>query len=74
MAKPESPLTELAAPWCPIFAEPERDYDYLTAIRSFCRSGSGGRFKLATDDRTPVGWQNAIRIWTVDGMRHMDQP
>jgi len=21
-----------------------------------------------------VGWQNAIRIWTVDGMRHMDQP
>jgi hypothetical protein len=24
--------------------------------------------------RPAVGWQNAIRIWTVDGMRHMDQP
>jgi len=54
MAKPESPLTELAARWCPIFADPERDYGYLTVIRSFCRSGSGGRFKLATDNRTPV--------------------
>ena len=50
MAKPQSPLTELAARWCPIFADPERDYHYLTAIRSFRRTKSGARFRLAGDD------------------------
>ncbi|MDP2950143.1 MAG: glycoside hydrolase family 31 protein [Chloroflexota bacterium] len=52
MAKPRSPLTELAARWCPIFADPDRDYHWLAAIRSVRRTKSGARLGLAADDGT----------------------
>ncbi len=50
MAEPRSPLVELTGHWRPIFADPERDYHYLTAIRSVRRTRRGARFVLAADD------------------------
>ena len=66
--RPSHPLAELADHWCPIFADPARDYHYLASLRSFRRSRSGGRFELATDDQTPVHlvatfvWPEVVRI------------
>jgi alpha-D-xyloside xylohydrolase len=45
-----NPLTELASRWRPIFACPGRHYRYVAALRSFRRTSSGARFRLATDD------------------------
>ena len=54
MIKATHPLNELAQRWRPIFADPDREYHCLDSLRSFRRSRSGGRFQLATDDRTPA--------------------
>jgi hypothetical protein len=50
MAEPSSPLVELVGRWRPIFADPERDYHYLTSIRCLRRTRRGARFALAVDD------------------------
>ncbi|MGQ9571727.1 MAG: TIM-barrel domain-containing protein [Dehalococcoidia bacterium] len=47
-----NPLTELAGHWCPIFAEPGRQYHYLVALHSVRRIRNGARFSLTTDDGT----------------------
>ena len=44
MTKANNPLLELDARWRPIFADPQRDYHYLTAIDSFRRTGAGRAF------------------------------
>src|SRR4030042_416610 len=49
MPKPNNPLTELDSRWRPIFADPPRDYHYLTAVRSVRRTRSGARFDLNDD-------------------------
>ncbi len=54
MAKPNSPLTELDSRWRPIFADPERDYHYLMAVRSLRRTKGGVRFLAAADDDSLV--------------------
>jgi alpha-D-xyloside xylohydrolase len=50
MPKPNNPLTALDSRWRPIFADPQRDYHYLTAIDSFRRTASGARLRLTADD------------------------
>ena len=50
MAKPFGPLLELADRWCPIFADPDRDYFYLTELRSARRARNGARLEVAADD------------------------
>jgi len=52
MAKANNPLLELDSRWRPIFADPQRDYHYLTAIDSFRRTKAGARFRLTADDDT----------------------
>ena len=52
MATSQGPLTELARRWRPIFAQPGRQYHHLTALRSFRRTRSGARFRVASDDGT----------------------
>lgn len=49
---PNNPLAELAARWRPIFAQPGRQYHHLAALRSFRRTRSGARFRVASDDGT----------------------
>ena len=50
MAKPFGPLLELADRWRPIFADPNRDYFYLTELRSARRARNGARLEVAADD------------------------
>ena len=47
-----NPLAELAARWRPVFAQPGRQYHHLAALRSFRRTRSGARFRVASDDGT----------------------
>ena len=54
MTKANNPLLELDARWRPIFADPQRDYHYLTAIDSFRRTESGARLRLTADDDSPA--------------------
>ena len=75
MAKPQSPLTELAARWCPIFADPERDYHYLTAIRSFRRTKRGARCHLTTDDGAVAHMTlTFVQPKVVRGQLFLDEP
>jgi alpha-D-xyloside xylohydrolase len=54
MTKANNPLLELDARWRPIFADPQRDYHYLTAIDSFRRTEGGARLRLTADDDSPA--------------------
>jgi len=49
-------------------------YRYRLSGRGLERSAAAFERNSYIGQAPVVGWQNPIRIWTVDGMRHMDQP
>ena len=54
MTKSNSPLVGLGRQWVPIFADPDRDYQYLTECRSFRRTRTGLRLNALTNEGEPV--------------------
>jgi alpha-D-xyloside xylohydrolase len=54
MTKSNSPLVGLGRQWVPIFADPDRDYQYLSECRSFRRTGAGLRLNAVTSDGESV--------------------
>jgi len=54
MAKSNSSLVGLGCQWVPIFADPDRDYQYLSECRSYCRTRTGLRINALTNDGEPV--------------------
>jgi hypothetical protein len=53
VAKSNSPLLGLGGQWTPIFADPDRDYDYLRECRSYRRTRGG--LRLTPDQGRRVG-------------------
>ena len=54
MTKSNSPLVSLGRQWVPIFADPDRDYQYLAECHSYRRTRTGLRLNALTNEGEPV--------------------
>ena len=54
MTKSNSPLVQFGRQWVPIFADPDRDYQYLSECRSYRRTRAGLHLNALTNEGEPV--------------------